>query len=323
MITTLLAAAAMTQQEPVELLRKFKAGEKLHYAVRSHMIEEQRQYGRPYFLPDEIDINYDFFMDVKEIKTDGFAVMEYRRPTMTQIAGETADSPPKETIEKTNIKYLLTLSPINEITSVKDLNLPEKEKPKAGGGGVKTFWRIANEAVGNIQPGMGQFISELQRLTLFIGSLDSSMDFNPKLPFEEVKPGDTWKKTVSYQPQVLKGKAQSAVQRLDYVFTYDGMVQAEGKQVCQVSATLKLDTDAAPWMNQMMGGTAGQTGLRGVKLKLDAKIIFYLDTKTMHTLSAVATSKGSWNLEITELPNEPYVETRLEGKTTLKLLSIK
>ena len=302
-------------------MRKFKSGKKLHYAVRSHMIEEQRQYGRPYFLPSEIDINYDFFMDVKEIKTDGFAVMEYRRPTMTQIEGETADAPPKETVEKTNLKFLLTVSPINEITAMKDLAVPEK--PKAGGGGLKSFWKIANEAVGNVQPGMAQFVGELQRLTLFIGSLDSSMDFNPKLPFEEVKPGDTWKKTVSYQPQVLKGKGQSAVQRLDYVFTYDGMVQAEGRRVCQITATLKLDTDAAPWMNQMMGGTAGQTGLRGVKLKLDAKIVFHLDDKTMHTLSATATSKGSWNLEITDLPNEPYVETRLDGKTTLKLVSVK
>jgi len=322
MISTLIAAAAIGQDKPVELMRKFKAGEKLHYAVRSHMIEEQRQYGRPYFLPSEIDINYDFFMDVQEIKADGFAVMEYRRPTMTQIEGETADAPPKQTVEKTNMRYQLTLSPINEITAIKDLNAVP-EKPKAGGGTLKSFWWVANEALGNVQPGLGQFVSELQRLTLFIGSLDSAMDFNPKLPFEEVKVGDTWKKTVSYQPQVLKGKAQSAVQRLDYVFRYDGAVQSEGKSYQQVSATLKLDTDAAPWMNQMMGGTAGQTGLRGVKLKLDAKIVFLLDPVSLHTMKADATSKGSWNLEVTQIPNEPVIESRLDGKTSLRLVSQK
>ena len=322
MFTPFIVASAIlsAQDQPVELARKFKAGEKLHYAVRSHMIEEQKQYNLPYFLPNEIDLNYDFFMDFKELKADGFALMEYRRPTMTQIIGETAELPPQKSTEKVDMKYSLTISPTNEITGVKDLNPPKPEKPAAA---LRTVREIAGVGPRISQIDLSQFIGELQRLSLFIGSLDSSMDFNPKLPFEEVKVGDTWKKTVSYQPQVLKGKQSSAVQRLDYVYTYDGTVSRNGKEFVQITATLKLDTDAAPWMNQMMGGTAGQTGLKGVKLKLDAKIVFSLDPKTLHTINAEATSKGSWNIEVTELPNDPYIEAKLEGKTSMNLVSAK
>lgn len=316
--TTLIAAAALGQQDAVELFRQFKAGEKLTYQVRSHLISEQQQYGQPFFLPSEIDINYDFTMDVKEIKADGFAVMEYRRPTMTQIDGETADAAPKTHVEKVNWVMQLTVSPINEITALKDLNAKPEPK-KTGGLRASTFAEIARASTAQLS--IGAFIQELQRLSLFIGGLDSAMDFSPKLPYEEVKPGATWKKTVGYSPQVLKGKGdRQAMQRLDYTYTYDGLHTMDGQKVHQITALLDLDADAGKFINQALGATPGQTGLRAIKLKLKAKIVYYLDEKTKHTLRADAESKGGWTIEITDLPNDPYVEERLTGKTSLRLV---
>ncbi len=316
-----LAILAPAQDAPVELFRQFTAGKTLSYAVRSHLMTEQRQIGQPIFMPSELDINYDFTIDVKAIKTDGFADVVYKRPTMSIINGETAESPPVENIEKTDYNLSMTISPINEITNLKDLNAKpaEKPKPKTGGGSFKAL--LANPTPGaQMQlPGM-EYIQEMYRLVLFTGSMDSSLDISPKLPYEEVKKGDTWQRTVSYQPQKLKGKdGKSAVQRLDYTYTYDGLVTKDNVSYHQVTGTLKLDTDIAPFFNQMLGATEGMTGLKSMPLKLDSKVVFLLDEKTKNTVRADAESSGGWGLVLTQLPDKFAIEEKIKGRTSLRL----
>ncbi|MBS1707817.1 MAG: hypothetical protein JSS65_03745 [Armatimonadetes bacterium] len=316
---TAIALATMFSGGDVELSRKFTKGEKYNYKVRSHILIEQSGYNLPVGIPEELDINYDSTMLVKEVKPSGFASVEYRRPTMTEIEGETAESPPKSKTEKVDINYTLSLSPINEVTDA--VKIDEKKGADKKGGQPKGLNLLAKLPISmrTSQSILG-FASELHRLALWIGSLDSSLEFNPKLPFEEVKPGATWKRTVSYQPQALKGgKGKQAVQRLDLSYKYEGKAQVKGKEVERITATLKLDTDAALFVHQMMDAKPEETGLKALKLKMDSTIVFDLDPKTFATLHAKATSKGNWSLLLVRLGDQPAIEQQISGSSELTL----
>lgn len=329
MITAFVAAVALLQPatpaapdaaKPVLLGRVFQKGQKFAYDVKSNLQVEQRQYGLETFLPSDLDINYGFTMEVQQMKADGIAQVLYLRPTMTQITGETYESPPKTQVIKTNYKLQADVSPINELLNTKDLNPPKPAPAKPGALWLRTL--SSQDAAGI--PVIGNYIQELYRLALFIGTLDSGMDFSPKMPYDEVAPGATWKRTVGYQPQRTAATGgNTAVQRLDYTFQYDGVAEADGKPVHRITATLKLDTDAAPMLNELVPGGESTTGLKKVELKLEAKIVFDLDLKTMHTLGARAESTGGIKVFITPLGNEPYLEERLKGRTSLRLLSLK
>lgn len=314
MITTALLASAIAtgQDQPVELYRQFKKGEKLEYQIKSHLQTEIKQIGAAFFLPRNLDINYNYSIDVSDVKNEGFADIVYRRPSMTQIEGETADSGPVTTTSKVDWKLAMTISPINEITNLTDLS---------EGGGSSLYSRLGFYGAAG---GGGQisvpFVDELYRMVLFVGDLDSALDLAPKLHFTEVAPGDTWQRTVSYQPQAVKGsKDQHQVQRLDYTYTYNGLVDYEGKKAHKITGVLKLDTDAAKFINQAQGTLPSQSGLEKLPMKLDTEVTFYLDQNTKHTVSARATSKGSWSIKLAGI-DQPIREERISGRTSLKLL---
>jgi hypothetical protein len=317
-MVAVFAAAVIAQSapEPVELYRQFKAGEKLTYALDSHILTEQQEYGFPFFLPQEFDIKYGFTIAVKEMKADGFAEVEYARPTMTFIDGETAETPPKSKTEKVDWRLLLTLSPINEVTNVRDLN-PPKPPP---GTAKKLAIRLPSRLGLARQDTVGQMIGELHSLALFAGNLDSALDLSPKLPVDETAPGETWKRTVSYQPRELKGTDRQAVQRLDYTYTYDGLVEEGGKRYHRVTGKLSLDTDAAKFINQSLGMKPEQSGLKSLKLKLDTTIRFDLDEKTKHTVRAVGDSTGGFTIEVTQLEGPALIE-KITGRTEMRLVS--
>jgi hypothetical protein len=316
------ATAPPTEQvAPIQLGRVFQKGQRLAYEVRSNLQIEQRQFGLHTFIPSELDINYDFTLEVQEMKADGIAQVLYLRPTMTQIDGETYAAPPKTTVHRTNIRLQLDVSPINEILNIRDLNPPSPApaRPDASRALMASGLQGAPEI-----PVISRYIQELYRLALFIGALDSGMDFSPKLPYEEVRPGATWRRTVGYQPQRLPGATgETVVKRLDYTFTYDGIVESGGRRVHRVTATLGLDTDAAPMLNQMVPGGAATTGLSRAELKLSARIRFDLDLESMHTILAQAESEGSTRIFATQLGNEPALEDRFRGRTTLRLASLR
>jgi hypothetical protein len=303
---------------PVTLARVLKKGQKLTYGVTSNMISEERQYGLNTFLPSEQGFEYKFTLDVQQEKADGIVSAIYQRPTFTEVYGETFDRPERRVTADPKMKMLLEITPINEILSMTEIKPPTPKKK----GKAKFMTASLNKATaqGDI---LGQFMGEVYRLVLFVGSLDSALDFNPKFDYDAVNVGDTWKKTVSYTPQRLKNSTKSAVQRLDYVYTYKGLMDVDGKKVQRVTATLKMDTDAGEFVNQMFGMKPSETGLKKLGLKVDASIDFDLDPKTFITLKGTAVSTGSITLELTDLKDQAFQEARLNGKSEIHLISIK
>jgi hypothetical protein len=319
-LAAILATGAMAavQDKPIVLERVFKKGEAATYKVLSNLQVETRQAGLETFMPaPDTDISYSFTYEVTELKGDGIAVLHYKRPTVTERTGEGSTTAARTDVVKTNFDLMLTVSPINEIIDMKDLTKKKKPEKKKGGLVMGAFAGMSP----NAQISIGSFISEIHRLALFLGSLDSAVDFSPKLPFDEIKPGDTWQKTVGYSPQRLKDKeGKSAVQRLDYTYTYKGIVQSGAKKVYRINAALNVDTDAAEFVNQLIGMKPEQSGLKEIRLKLAANIDYDLDLNTRRTLKAVATSNGGVKILVTQMPNEPVMEQNIKGKTTLSLV---
>lgn len=303
----ILAALSLLGQQPTTLARIYASGEKNQYEVLSHLQVESRQKGLETWIPSDIDLNYKFTTQVTALLPDGVAKVHYLRPTVTQIYGETFDEPAKTTVDKLNLNYELTVSPANEILNQFD-----------AGKKVGKWSSSAMKGQQDLGAFLGQFVSELYRLSVFAGSLDNALDFSPKFPLTSVKVGDTWKRTVGYQPQKLKGKGDMAVQRIDYVYTYKGLVDSsDGRKVVRVSASLAINSDLAAFATQLAGQ---DTGLKEMPLKLNSGIDFDLDPKTMKTLSAAATSEGSFRIVLSESPDVPYEEVKMKGQTNFKLI---
>lgn len=310
------------QAAPVELVRTFQKGKTYSYEVKSHLLTEAREPTLTTFIPSEIDINYDFNYLVKELRPGGFGYLVYKRPFIYQIEGETAESAPKTEKIKVDYNMGLDVSPINAVTNIKDLNPP---KPPTKGGGLKRLEAVLTSrgVSRETQLDIFGFVISIYQLALGIGSLDSALDFNPKLPVDEVKVGDTWKKTVSYQPQELKGsKGQQAVQRLDMTFKYEGLVTVGNATYQRITATVSLNSDAALFVNQLMGTKPEESGLRKMPLQFTTNLSFDLDPKTLDTVRGSTSTKGAWSLEVSG-SNEPVMEEKLQGKASIKLVSIK
>ena len=308
-----------TPAKPVTLTRKYILGEKAAYRVRADIQIQSREGELRTFIPEDEGLEYDFTTEVKQLKPDGIADIIYRRPTIKIIQGETFDSGIKTTTEKINLNYLLTLSPINEVLADKDLNPPKKEK--AGPDKLN----LANKAAvtRKAQDFFDGFIEEVQRLSVFIGSLDSSLDFNPKFPFDEVVAGDTWKRTVGFQPQKLKGTdGKQAVQRLDITYTFKGSTKRGPKDVYRIEADLNHETDLSQFLNQLAEIDSEITGIKRFPLRLKAKVTYDIDPATGRTLGAVAESEGGYDVVLTSNENDPIVEEKLKGRTVMSLLSV-
>lgn len=319
MLSTLVAAALAGpgSAAPVSLGRVFTPNEKLTYAVRSSLHSETRPRGLQTWIPEDVDINYDFTTHVEGLKADGITVMRYQRPTMTEIQGETFDRPPVSKKTKVNYDFRLTVSPFNEVLEMKDLTPPKKPAKKT----KSAYWKTpAGRQV--LQSMIGQFVSEVYRLSLFVGSFESALDFAPRTPFDPVNVGDTWKRTVGYQPQKLKGKdGKMATQRLDFTYTYKGLVNGAKGKVHRVEGKLNFNTDLAEFINQTFEVTSSDTGLKSVPLSLDSTITFDLDPKTRHTLLAEAQSDGQFKVILTDNENDPAQEEKIKGRTSLRLVS--
>ena len=300
---------------PVELGRVFTKGETLSYKVRSNLSAERRGGMLRTWMPEDLDINYDFSLVVEQIKADGIAVIRYKRPTMTIILGETVDAPPRPTVEKVNFDLALTLSPINEIIDVKDLakKTPPKKAPSKA---LRLKGIPAPQELGGV---LGQFINEMYRLALFSGSFDSALDFAPKLRSTKVAVGDSWHKTVGYQPQKLKGKeGKSVVQRLDFTYTYKGMVTLNGKKFQRLEASFDHDTDLSEFINDTYDVKSEDTGIKKLPMRLKSKVEFNLDPVTHHAVLAEAQTEGGYEVYATGY-EEPVLEMKLRGTTMMQL----
>lgn len=322
--TSLIAALAFAQSEaPVTLSRTFTKGQKLTYEYKATLHTESREYGLVTWIPDDVDFAYKFTMEVQELKNDGFAKILYTRPTMTITEGETADRGPKTTTHKLDWKLQMTLSPFNEITELKDLTpkKPEKPKPKDPDDSqlLKKFAAKAQGELSNLL--VDSLTSGLTDLMLLLGTLDSSLDFSPRLPFDELKVGDTWKRTVGYSPQKLAGKeGKMASQRLDFTYTYKGLVKSGNTEVHRIVADLTLDTNLADFMNQSIPEELKKRALfKSLPFKMTSQIVFDLDKKTCNTLKAVATSDASSQIFLS-IVQDAFDENKMHSKITLRLL---
>lgn len=319
MLLAPLCLAVLTPVDPaaVALTHKFVPNEKLAYNVNSHITAEVRGKGLDTFIPEDLDIDYGFSYFVQALKADGVAVVRFLQPSMTETEGETATSGPHAKVEKSDKVYEMTVSPINELLDTKDVTPPKpaKKKPHA----AMFAWRTAPTP--RQAPIFGEYVNEMHRLALFVGSLT----FAPSLPLEPVKVGDTWKRTVSYQPQKLKGSKKSAVQRLDYTYAYLGPMKVDGKPVLRVEAKLDLSTDLGDYLRTLMadyGMDEKETNIKTIPLHMKATIDFDLDPATRSTLAAAATSEGGFEINIKDESDAVY-EERFKGRTSLELVGRK
>lgn len=300
-LTSLLLATAVARQDaPVTLERKFTKGETRKYQVRSHLLLETSETGQPVALPEEVSFEYDFTTKVTDVQESGFATIEYNRPALVQIDGETFDRPPRSRNLLTKERIGLTISPINEISDVKEL---------------KAMTRMP---IATAQQGL-PYATQLYQMAVMIGGPDSSIDFNPKLPFEPVSPGATWKKTVNYTPQNLKGdkSGKQAVQRVDMTYTYVGQQQG----YIRVQGTLNLNTDVTRFVADSMGLAVAQSPVKGLQVKLKVTVDFDLDPKDLHTVKASAKSTGNYHLQIQRGDQSLQVDQKITGTNTMKLVS--
>jgi hypothetical protein len=302
---------------PVALARHFALGEKLAYTVTASIRAQERHGLMDTFMPDNVDFSYSFTTEVRKLKTDGIVDLMYSRPTFTEEQDEDTDSGPVKKVDPVNMKALLTVSPINQILEAKDLTPKSK---KSGDDRLAGREKVDSRQLDQF----GDFINELHRLALFIGSFDSGMDFNPKLPLDKVSVGDTWKQTVSYQPQKIKGdkEGKQEVERLDYVYTYKGLMTSEGKQVQRVQASLEFSTDLGAFLNQLMEAKPEDSHIKKIPMNFKGTIDFDLDPKTLRTLRADAHSEGGFQIWITDLSDRPVEEQTFKGTTTETLVGV-
>ncbi|MBX3118923.1 MAG: hypothetical protein KF784_07635 [Fimbriimonadaceae bacterium] len=324
MITAALACLVIgmpaQQAEPIQLGRVYTKGEKAKYEVHSKLTTESRQVGLDTWIPDDLDLIYQYSYEVVEMKADGICVMRYLRPTMTQIKGATADAPAKKTTEKVDYNLELTVSPSNELLNVKDLT-PKKDPKKPPTVNFIAAMRAGGKERQDVLGGfLNQFVGEIYRLAMFAGSLDSSLDFNPKMPYDETKVGETWKRTVGYSPQKQQGSEKMAVQRMDYTYTYKGIVDVSGQKYQRITADILLKSDLAEFIHQSFNVKSSVTGLKEIPLNFKASVDFDLDPKTFKTIRANGTSSGGFSIFITDLQNEALQEERFQSRISMKIV---
>lgn len=327
MVTAALLSLALVGQSappktPVLVNRKFVKGEINTYKINALLTIEIKEKGLETFLPFESGYEYGFTTEVKSVDEDGNAMLRYERTPMYQIDTQDESLGTKRTKVDDATKLELTLTPINQFIEVKEIKPP---KPAAKPGQKPQTLRVmspqvSGTALTNILA--GQYMFDLYRLAMFVGSLDSSFDFSPKLPEDAVKVGDTWLSTVSYQPQKMSGSNRTQVQRLDMRYKYEGPMMVNGKPIERISATLGLDTDMTSFVNEQYGMSASDSPIKSLKMKFDSKITFDLQPKTFKTIRGQALSTGGIILAMKGEEGN-FAERRLTGDSRFTLLGTK
>lgn len=318
-MSLLLSAILLTsvQSEPIELNRTYKVGDKFNYEFNSKVDIEDRQYPSETFFPSTQRINYGFNMQTEKLMPDGGANLRFKRDKLTVRYSETFDEPPKTETVKTDENLLLTFSRANQIIGLKDESPKKPDKPNEGGGELKSLIRPMIESIfKNIQMPMGQFFGEFVRFAGFV----NFFDFGPNLPAKLVKVGDFWKETKGYSPKTITVGAdagKSLMGRIDYTYTYKGSVEKDGKQFVLIEGKLVQDSDVAPYVAGLMRVPQDRSPIKEAKIKFDGTVNYYLDPKTLETVSISAKSDGYCNLVLKELEGGPYFEMKFKSTASL------
>ena len=308
-LITASAVAAASQAQPVDLVRKFTAGGKSTYTFTSRIQFEYREVPLETFIPESATYTYTINSNVEKMKPDGIADVRMKRPVVSVKSGETFDKPPQTVVLAKDINQLLTISKKNQILDFQDFT----PKPKPAGGGGSLLYRAM---VGTAQLDIMGWMNQLRQLAAFVNFFDNG----PILPDGPVSVGDTWKETIGYAPITVKegaDKGKNINARLDYVMTYKGNAVRNGKNYCHIEGRILQDTDAAPYLADIMGIKPEASPFKEVKLKLDGKVDYYLDAATLEPVEILATSNGSIDMEVTTFTGGPVYQERFKSRASL------
>ncbi|MGI8923125.1 MAG: hypothetical protein ACR2HJ_03635 [Fimbriimonadales bacterium] len=313
MHTLILAAAALAnpQGQKIDLNRLFIGGEKAIYEFNSRISVDSRMVPLQTFIPETDSFTYTFTTLVEQMKPDGVADLRFRRPKIVLNMGETFDSPPKSLPLQKDENYLFTISRKNQMLAVKDFTPRKKEKD----GSAAVALRSRTEA-GAGQIDIGAWIGQLRQIGAFV----NFFDLGPILPNEPVAVGDIWKDTIGYVPATVsagadKGKSINA--RIDYLMTFMGATNLNGRAVWHIQGKISQDSDAAPYIAQLLNVKLERAPFKEIKLKIDGLVDYYLDHKTLHPLQIKATSEGSVDVTVSDYSGGPVYEERFKSRASL------
>ena len=310
MLLAIIATAAIVapvQDAQVDLVRTYKAGAKATYVFTSRIQFEHRQVPLETFIPETATYNSTINTVVEKLKPDGVADVRVKRPDISVTTGETFESAPQKFVLIKDINQVLTLSRKNQVLDFEDYT----PKPKTKDGGLK-----ATVALGAPQIDIMGWMGQLRQLAAYVNFFDNG----PILPDGPVSVGETWKDTVGYAPITVsegadKGKSMNS--RIDYVMTYRGKATRNGKSFHHIEGKIAQDTDAAPYLAQLMGVKPEASTFKQVKLKLDGKVDYYLDLGTLDPVEIIATSNGSIDVEVTTYTGGPVYQERFKSRASL------
>ena len=294
-----LAATFGFAPAPIDLSRVFVNGEHDAYLVHADLHVETWTPASPLWLPDELEFRYRFGSVVSSVSAAGIASIRYTRPEMQELFGERFDAPPRTEDIQQGLDFDLQISPANEM-------IDAKPHGAAGQTSDEDDWH-GPPSVATRQASAEDYRAEFIRLAMFVGDVQSSLDFAPRLPFDPVNPGDTWKRTVSYVPGASPSISNQQTHRVDYTYTFSGVVKTPHGLVDRVHAALHLSEDLA-------GAREGRTAMT-----LDTQIDFDLDPKTRKTLYADAKSTGEIkSFSDTDEQNLGQID-KIKAETTLSV----
>ena len=312
-LITAVALVAPVQDAPVDLVRTFKAGSKATYVFTSRMQFEYRQVPLETFIPEIATYSSTINTTVEKMKPDGVADLRVKRPDISVKTGETFDAPPRTIVLIKDMNQLITMSKKNQVLDFEDFT--PKPKPPAGGGGGGL---MATMGIGvqPVQDPIVAWMEQLRQLAAFV----NFFDMGPILPNGPVAVGETWKETVGYAPITVsegadKGKNINA--RIDYEMTYMGKATRNGKNFHHIVGKLAQDTDAAPYLADMMGVKPEASIFKQVKLVINGKVDYYLDLTTLDPVEIQATSNGSIDVEVTSFSGGPVYQERFKSRASL------
>jgi hypothetical protein len=316
-LITAVALAAPIQDQSVDLVRTFKAGQKATYVFTSRMQFEHRQVPLETFIPEIATYSSTINTTVEKMKPDGVADIRVKRPDIAVKTGETFDTPPKTIVLIKDVNQLITMSKKNQVLDFEDFT--PKPKPPAGaggGGGGGNLLATIGVVQPNAQDPIVAWMEQLRQLAAFV----NFFDMGPILPSGPVTVGETWKETVGYAPVTVsegadKGKNINA--RIDYAMTYMGKVARNGKNFHHIVGKMLQDTDAAPYLADLMGVKPEASIFKSVKLKLDGKVDYYLDLATLDPVEILANSTGSIDVEVASYTGGPVYQERFKSRASL------
>lgn len=312
MLLALLTATALVQDAPTDLVRTFKAGDKSTYVFNSRVQFEYRQVPLETFIPESATYMYTINAAVEKLKPEGVADVRMKRPNISVRTGETFDKPPQTIVLIKDVNHLITLSRKNQILDFEDFTPKPKEKDGGGGGG--TLHSLA--ASGGAQLDIMGWMDQLRQLAAFVNFFDNG----PILPSGPVVVGDTWKETVGYAPITVQAgadKGKNINSRIDYEMTYRGKAVRNGKSFYHIEGKMAQDTDAAPYLADLMGVKPEASPISSVKLKIDGKVDYYLDLDTLEPVEILATSSGLIDVEVTTYTGGPVYQERFKSRASL------